>query len=324
MMRKVIKQLLSTLSIQPILIDIGASAGPPRIWKEIAPYSIYVGFDPDRRELHELPDTRFYKAIIVNEAVTSDKTANEVSFHLTRSPYCSSILRPDSEALSNFLFSDLFIVESEIRVQSTGLDAVIERLSLPRLDWLKIDSQGTDLRLFNSLQDELRTRVLAVDIEPGLIDAYIGEDLFVDAHRELSRNGFWLSNLAVQGAVRMRKSTLDHIVHIEQGSLTPNIVEKVVRKSPGWVEARYFRTLEWLGQNHFDQRDYALLWIFALLDRQFGFALDLATEYERVFGRDKIMQIMQNEPILYLKRSRHIATLKFLFLSGIRRLTYLF
>ena len=61
----------------------------------------------------------------------------------------------------------------------------MDRLSLSGIDWLKTDSQGTDLRIFNSLRPEVRSRVLAIDIEPGLIDAYVGEDLFVDAHKEL-------------------------------------------------------------------------------------------------------------------------------------------
>ena len=87
--------------------------------------------------------------------------------------------------------------------------AILDRLSLDRIDWFKTDSQGIDLRLFNSLRDEVRSRVLAVDIEPGLISAYLGEDTFVDVHKNLTRSGFWLSNVNVCGTVRMRKSALD-------------------------------------------------------------------------------------------------------------------
>ena len=205
MKNKVFNRLLSELNIHPVLVDIGASDAPPKIWESIAQHSIYVGFDPDLREIYEVPESCFYKAIIVNEAITSHKESNEVLFYLTRSPFCSSTLKPDSESLSNFLFSDLFVVEREVRVRATTLDSVIERLSLPCVDWLKTDSQGTDLRIFNNLRDDIRSRVLAIDIEPGLIDAYIGEDLFVDAHRDLTQNGFWLSTLNIDGAVRMRR-----------------------------------------------------------------------------------------------------------------------
>jgi len=300
---KALDHLLSKLDIYPVLIDIGASGGPPEIWERIAPHSVYVGFDPYLREIHEVPESRFYKAIIVNEAITSDKGRNEVLFHFTKSPHCSSTLRPDSESLSHYLFSDLFIVEREAKVRASSLNSIIDRLSLSRIDWFKTDSQGTDLRIFDSLRDEIRSQVLAVDIEPGLIDAYVGEDLFVDAHRDLTQNGFWLSNLNVHGAVRMKRSTLSEVMAFNK-DITCNLIEKTVRKSPGWVNARYFRTIEWLARGDFAKRDYVLLWIFALLDKQLGFATDLAIEYEIAFGRDDISQLMKDESILRIRQSR--------------------
>jgi hypothetical protein len=304
MNRDVFDQLLTGLDIRPVLMDVGASGTPPKIWTKIARHSIYVGFDPDLRDLHVISDGRFYQSIIVNKAVTTDKQSNEILFYFTKSPYCSSTLEPNLDSLSNFIFSDLFIVEKEAKVQATSLDATIDSLSLPCIDWLKTDSQGTDLRIFNSLRGEIRSQVLAIDIEPGLIDAYIGEDLFVDAHRELTQSGFWLSDLKVHNVVKLRNSTLREMITSNQG-INYNFVAQNAKKSPGWCEARYFRTIKWLAQGDFDRRDYILLWIFALLDNQLGFAIDLGIEYERVFGKDDTSQIMREEPILRLKQSRH-------------------
>lgn len=284
-------------------------------------HSIYVGFDPSPGETHETLESRFYKAIIVNKAITSDES-DEVLFHFTKSPFCSSTLKPDSESLSNFLFSDHFVIQGEARVRATTLDSVMERLSLSRIDWLKTDSQGTDLRIFDSLRDKVRSQILVVDMEPGLMDAYVGEDLFVDAHRDLTQNGFWLSNLDVHGAVRIRKTTLRKAMASNK-DISYNLVERTVRKTPGWVNARYFRTIEWLAGGNFAKRDYVLLWIFALLDSQYGFALDLAIEYERVFGVDDISQLMKDEPILRMRRSWNrmlLGKAKFLLPVGIKRL----
>src|SRR5450759_4752197 len=173
-----ISRLLAQLDAHPVLLDIGASGAPPRIWDAIASRSIYVGFDPDSREMREISNGHYQKAIIVNEAVVAAE-ANEVSFYLTRSPFCSSTLPPDPGALSDYLFSDLFAVERQAKVRATTFNSLFDRLGLSAVDWFKTDTQGTDLRLFNSLRPGIRDRVLAVDIEPGLIDAYIGEDLFV-------------------------------------------------------------------------------------------------------------------------------------------------
>ena len=299
-MSMAIERLLSSLDIHPVLLDIGASGSPPKIWESIAPHSTYIGFDPDAREIHEIKNSRFGKATIVNEAVVSAPDIDRVDVFLTASPYCSSTLEPDQVALANYLFSDLFRVEKRIQAPATSLNTVIERLALPGIDWFKTDSQGIDLRLFNSLKLDVRSRVLAVDVEPGLIDAYVGEDLFVDAHRELTRQGFWLSRMEVKGAVRMRRASLDALPGLDQ--VDQNFVAKMVRPSPGWCEARYLRTLDWMMQHNLTQRDYALLWVFALLDEQFGFALDVGVQSAQVFGEGNVSQVMRSEPVALMKQ----------------------
>jgi FkbM family methyltransferase len=290
MKERVLRHLLSNLDIHPVLVDIGASGGPPEIWGIIAQHSVYVGLDPDPREMYKECETRFHKAVIVAEAITNDEESDEVPFYFTKSPYCSSTLAPNAQALSNFLFSDLHQVERTAHVRATSLDRIMDRLSLSSIDWLKIDSQGTDLRIFNSLRPEVRSRVLALDIEASLIDAYIDEDLFVHAHRQLTQDGFWISNLNVGGAVRMRRSTLSEIMSHDQ-EINYDLVERTVKKSPGWCEVRYLRTIEWLAQGERTRREYVLLWTFALLDNQLGFALDLAMENEK------------DEPIALMKQS---------------------
>ncbi len=319
LMNKVYGQLLTELNYHPVLLDIGASGGTPQIWHKIAPHSIYVGFDPDLRETREVPQGRFHKATIFNQAVSANPTEGEIPFYQTASPYCSSTLPPDTASLGNYLFADLFRVEKETRLRATTLDAVMEQLDLERLDWFKVDSQGTDLRLFNSLKEEIRWQVLAVDIEPGLINAYQGEDLFVEAHQELTGNGFWLSNLNVMGAVRLRPASLARL-NTEGQTLDPDMMGRTVKTSPGWCEARYFRTIEWLHQAGCSRREYILLWIFALLDGQTGFGLDLALEYEALFGADQSLRLMKQETIRRIKQAAPLALVKSVGGRGLGRL----
>lgn len=323
MMSPVFDRLLSKLEIHPVLIDIGASLAPPRIWAPIAGHSVYVGFDPDLREMRTVTDQAYRKTIIVNEAVTCDKGSTDARFYFTASPTCSSTLKPDAAALGEYLFADLFVVEREAGVRATTLDAVLDRLALPGVDWLKTDSQGTDLRLFESLKPERRARVLALDMEPGLIDAYVGEDLFVDAHRQLLASGFWLSDLEVQGTVKMRSSTLRRLKSMDPAPDLDHAVGSI-KNSPGWVNARYLRTLPWLAKGDFDKRDYALLWVFACLDGQVGFAGDLAVDYETRFGQDDTSRFMLAEALReirrFSRRARPVLEKAKSFLSALRRM----
>lgn len=300
-MNQTIETLLTTLKIQPVLVDIGASGAPPPQWAAIARHSIYVGFDPDRRELHDVPSGQYARSIIVNEAVTNTLEPCNIHFYLTRSPYCSSTLLPDKSSLANYLFSDLFVVEAEVSVRATSLNAVIDGLHLPGVHWFKADSQGMDLRLFQSLRSDLREKVLAVDIEPGLVDAYRGEDLFIDVHRELQQQGFWLSTLNVEGTVRLRRSTFD-VVARNHPELTEKHVHKTVRPSPVWCTARYLRTIESLDARAAEPWEYALLWVFTLVERQIGFALDVALAYEQRFGEDSLSLFLRNVPLQELDR----------------------
>lgn len=299
------QSLLRLFRAEPVLVDVGASAGPPDIWEPLAPVATYVGFDPDSREMSDSPTGGFRRSLIVSEAVTSDPAAAEVRFFLTRSPYCSSTLEPDLASLSNYDFSDLFVTERQATVRAATLDATLARLGLDRIDWLKCDTQGTDLRIFESLGDGVRRGVLALDIEPGLLDAYRGEDLFVDAQKHLTANGFWLSRLDVNGAVRVRGATLRSVF---AGQADPAaFAGRRIRKSPGWCEARYLRTLESLGEAGAAPERYALLFIFSLLDRQPGYALDVALEYERRFGADAWSARMRAEAASRIVHARRHA-----------------
>jgi hypothetical protein len=125
-----------------------------------------------------------------------------------------------------------------------------------------------------------------VDLEPGLGDAfYRGEEVYTEVHRALKAEGFWLSDLVVRGSVRMRLATLQAVAGAE--GIDPAEMERVLRPSPGWVEARYLRTLESLDEQPVGPREYLLLCAFALLDRQTGFALDVLAGLERRFGGDE-------------------------------------
>jgi FkbM family methyltransferase len=311
------RDLLTFFAIDPVLVDVGASREAPAIWKPIAENSTYLGFDPDSREMQSAAQGGFRRRVVVNEAVTSEPGTGEVRFHLTRAPYCSSTLEPDTESLANYHFHDLFATERQATVRAATLDAILARLGIDRIDWLKCDTQGTDLRIFRGLGENLRAGVLALDIEPGLIGAYRGEDLFVDAQKHLAANGFWLSRLDVFGPVRVRSATLQEAFPRQADRAA--LAEKSIRKTPGWCEARYLRTLESLAQSGAARERYALLCVFSLLDEQPGYALDVALEYERRFGSDAWSARMRSESMAALARGRGIAAWAKKWLSALAR-----
>jgi len=155
--------------------------------------------------------------------------------------------------------------------------------------------------------------------DSSLIDTYEGEDLFVDTHRYLVSHGFWLSHMKVLGAGRIRRSTLEEIV--PNAPLQQIFAHRKLSRSPAWCETRYFRTLESLAQRSACKHDYALLWTFSMLATQWGFAMDVALEYRKLFGDDELAAAMHQKTREYLKvpfRYSMIATAKRVLPNGVQ------
>lgn len=256
-----------------VLVDVGASGTPPAAWRSVASVATYVGFDPDPREVSTKDPFGFSRFEIVTRAVSDDPTGS-VTFNLTRSPYCSSLLRPNWANLDDYRFSELFEVERTVEAPAVMFDPALDELSIGSIDWLKLDSQGKDVDLYLSLGDARRRALLAIDVEPGFLDFYEGENTFVEAHRVLVADGFWLSRLDLQTCPRVTRATRTALV--EAGDQEALDALTRVAGSPTAAEARYLRSIPHLEQRGSPPRDWALLWLFAMTDDRPGFALDVA------------------------------------------------
>jgi FkbM family methyltransferase len=253
----------------PVLVEIGASGGTHPAWRALARYSIGIAFDPDSRQMQVVHDesSGYRKLHIFPAAAVSDETA-EADFHLTRSPYCSSLLRPDGAALADWDFARLFDVERSVRVPCMTITKALREAGVTRVYWFKTDSQGTDLRLFQSLGEALCLRTLAVEFEPGIIDAYEGEDKLSTVLTIMDRAEFWLSDLKLRGTLRMSAEDA-----VRLGGQETTGLSAVLPTAPGWGEMRYLNTFR--GAGPFSKRDWLLGWVIACVNDQFGFALDL-------------------------------------------------
>ena len=137
------------------------------------------------------------------------------------------------------------------------------------MDWFKTDSQGTDLRLFQSLGENLIRRVLVAEFEPGIMDAYHGEDKLWQLMSYMDEQSFWMSDIRIKGSNRIRKDLLNGFSHFERDYMI-----HLLKSSPGWAEVTYLNSFS---AGDFSPRDYLLAWVCAFIGRQFGFALELAT-----------------------------------------------
>ena len=302
-------KLLDDLGIRPVLMDVGASGGPPAIWKisrRTAPTSDRSGSPGNSRG----PIVR------VLPVGDSFQRGGDGRLECDRGRILSdafSVLFDDAganlPAAAHWLERDHFEVEGRATVRATTIDNVLTRLNIPRLDWIKLDTQGTDLRFINSLSPDVFTRLMAIDTEPGLVEIYQCEDLFVDVHRHLTRKGFWLSSMHTGGLIRMRRGTLEALRQ-KHPKIDDRYIRSATNVTPVYHEARYLRTLEWLAEHSMSQQEYLLLWIFALADGQLGFALDLSVEFDRIFGETDASQQLKAVTWLLMSKVRRRRALR--------------
>jgi FkbM family methyltransferase len=301
---KIIDQILRSEHFRdqpPVLIDIGASGGIHSKWKYIAKYAYCIAFDADDREfeINEETNKDYRKFVQVNRIVTAQPTGN-APFYLTSSPFCSSLLEPDEEKLRPWLFKPLFEVKKITSLPAVTLEETLHSANISYIDWFKVDTQGTDLRLYKSLPAKIKDTVLFAEFEPGIMDAYKDEDKLYSVMQEMHAQGFWLSSMNVKGTQRLQNSYAQQIGNF--------LSERIIRTSPGWAELTYFRNPEGL-----TIRNLFLLIVFALLERQFGYALELADQGIQQFQdpllgecRMSILKKIQKEkkkiPLILLKR----------------------
>lgn len=280
----------------PVLIDIGASGALPREWRKIAFASIYVGFDADLRDLDSTSKekNRFNRSYILNNIVSDRKGAHQ--FYYTRSPHCSSTLPPLSESLQDWAFSHLFEVVKTAETEAITLIDVLRELSIDYVDWFKCDSQGTDLRLLQSLGDLALRKVIVAELEPGIMDAYAGEDKIHRVMSFMEGYPFWVSDLKIKGPNRVRRATLkEHFSRMER-----KLIPYSLRGSAFWGELSYFNTFR--DTEMLSKRNLLLGWVFSSLKGQHGFAMELAQTGFAVF-RDLIFRDLSKNSIFSIRKN---------------------
>jgi len=136
-----------------------------------------VAFDPDERKMGTVGKAGSgYRKLHVIPAIVAAGSAKEADFYLTRSAFCSSTLRPDVEGLKQWSFAELFDVEKKVKLKAIRIQDAMRDLGISSIDWFKTDSQGTDLRLFESIPEKAQGKVMIADFEPGIRNAYEGDD----------------------------------------------------------------------------------------------------------------------------------------------------
>ncbi len=176
------------------VVDVGCRWGPQAVWLEL-PGTRVIGFDPDDDECRRLteltgggPAARFVPVALGAEA-------GPAVLHMTAEPACSSLYPPDVSLLETRNCLGVIAPTGELQVELQRLDDWTAAEGVDRVDYLKLDTQGSELDVLRGAVRALAT-VRAVEVEVEFNPIYEGQPLFADVDAFLRRHGFVLWRLA--------------------------------------------------------------------------------------------------------------------------------
>ena len=141
------------------------------------------------------------------------------------------------------------------------------------------------MRLFKSVPEELRRHIIAAEFEPGIIDSYHGEDKLWKLLQFMNDEPFWCSAFNVLGNRRISPNALKYFSRLQQ-----RLLYSSTRLAPGWAEVSFLN--DFSGAD-LDVREYLLGWVFAMIQEQYGAALNLAERAKMKFEEPLFEELLK-------------------------------
>ncbi|WP_020529152.1 hypothetical protein [Flexithrix dorotheae] len=290
-MKSLIKEIFERPELvaqPPVLIDVGASGKIHPKWKTFAKYAICIAFDADEREFNiSEEESKDYKKLFVYNCIVSDKEDKKIDFYLTEYPYTSSSLKPDLKKVEGYIYAPFYKIKDVVKLDNISLNAALSELNIDKIDWMKVDSQGIDLRLYQNLLNDTQDDILLLEFEPGIHGSYEGEDKLFDVMRYMDGKNFWLADINVNGVPRISRKGFDSLF---SNPFYKKLAKVTVKKSPRWAEITYINSFK---NENYSIREYLLGCVFCMVNNEFLSAISLAEKGETTFNDPIFRKIIQ-------------------------------
>lgn len=193
-------------------IDIGASGGIPKHWRRAQRFLYTIAFEPDPREFERIKRQPESRVTYLNAALYREKA--NVDFYLTRKQEVSSLLLPNRKVVDQFREAQRFDVTGQMTISTNTLDEALKQAKISHIDFIKLDTQGSELMIFEGAQETL-AHVFGLEVEAEFIELYKGQSLFSELEQFLRAHGFQFFDLRPHYWKRTRGARYGH----EKGQL---------------------------------------------------------------------------------------------------------
>lgn len=276
-----------------VLLDLGAGGDPKTDWDNFYQYSNIFKLDAnDNIKNIKSKDNH----INIKEIIYTKKT--KLNFNITNSIFCSSLLIPNKNELQNWVFNPKFKIKKQIKVKTKTIKEIIREKKIKYIDWIKLDLQGIDLKIFKSIPKKLRENIFVAEFEPGLYNFYKEEDKLSDI-LDFMEKDYLVEDFTFSSSIRVNHSFFNSLGFWKKKSL--NIINK---------KSKFYSNISFLKKNNIlpkkDKRSILLMLAILILKKRFIEALELIKKNQKI---DPIMNVIEDE---ILKKIRYGVFLYFL------------
>lgn len=184
------KQLLASEPIH--FTDIGALDGLKYPWSEIQEYTKVLAFEPQSDDRVSAQEKQQYLAL---DHVALYDSAGIEHLYITSKSDASSLLKPNALVVGKYADAEKYEVVSTESVKTDTLDHQLEVHGLKYLDFIKLDTQGSELQILLGAKQVLSDSVLGIEVEVNWIERYQGQHFFHEIDSFLYTRGFELYDL---------------------------------------------------------------------------------------------------------------------------------
>jgi FkbM family methyltransferase len=180
--------------VRPLtVIDVGARHGVQSRWTPLGDQVRVIAFECDEAEHARLVMHGAKNVLYLATALGRER--GDADFHIAKSPGLSSFLTPNWEVLRRFPHPERFETVRVVRLKTETLDDQLAANGVNDVDFLKLDTQGTELAILEGARRVIEREALGFEVEVEFLPLYRDQPVFADVDAFARRHGFELVDL---------------------------------------------------------------------------------------------------------------------------------
>ena len=178
-----------------VLVDVGARGGLKNNWAAARQHLRVLGFEPEKREFGQLSAPASSGNSTTYFDVALHDRRGPLRLHVARDRGLTSMFEPNRAFLDAFPDASRFDTVDVHEVQADRLDDHLQSHGLADVDFVKVDTQGSELLVLQGASRVLESSVVGVEVEVEFTPIYSGQPLFADVDAFMRGLGFLLFDL---------------------------------------------------------------------------------------------------------------------------------